>query len=45
MSGNQWEPVIIKKKLPAGVSGKSNQVLNAARRQGVQVDTVTKCKQ
>nr|CAG4648999.1 EOG090X0ILG [Polyphemus pediculus] len=38
----QWEPVIIKKKLPKGVSSKSEQVVNAARRQGLQVETVTK---
>jgi hypothetical protein len=37
MSGNQWEPVIIKKKLPAGVSGKSDQVINAARRKAIYV--------
>lgn len=39
----QWEPVIIKKKLPKGVSAKSEKVVNAARRQGLAVDTVTKC--
>nr|CAG4636660.1 EOG090X0ILG [Eubosmina coregoni]SVE70175.1 EOG090X0ILG [Eubosmina coregoni] len=42
MSGNQWEPVIIKKKMPS-TSGKSaDQVINAARRQGVAVETQTK---
>nr|CAG4642924.1 EOG090X0ILG [Evadne anonyx] len=38
----QWEPVVIKKKLPKGVSAKSEKVVNAARRQGLAVDTVTK---
>ena len=45
MSDNQWEPVIIRKKLPKGVSAKSDKVVNAARRQGLEVETVTKCKQ
>lgn len=44
MSDNQWEPVIIRKKLPKGVSAKSDKVVNAARRQGLEVETVTKCK-
>nr|CAG4650628.1 EOG090X0ILG [Sida crystallina] len=39
---NQWEPVIIRKKLPKGVSAKSEKVVNAARRQGLPVETVTK---
>nr|CAG4651476.1 EOG090X0ILG [Simocephalus serrulatus]SVE94615.1 EOG090X0ILG [Simocephalus serrulatus] len=42
MSDNQWEPVIIRKKLPKGVSAKSDKVVNAARRQGLEVETVTK---
>nr|CAG4649832.1 EOG090X0ILG [Scapholeberis mucronata]SVE93995.1 EOG090X0ILG [Scapholeberis mucronata] len=42
MSDNQWEPVIIRKKLPKGVSSKSEKVVNAARRQGLEVETVTK---
>lgn len=44
MSDNQWEPVIIKKRLPKGVSSTSDKVVNAARRQGLEVETVTKCK-
>nr|SVE73935.1 EOG090X0ILG [Daphnia atkinsoni] len=42
MSDNQWEPVIIKKRLPKGVSSTSDKVVNAARRQGLEVETVTK---
>nr|CAG4638848.1 EOG090X0ILG [Cyclestheria hislopi] len=38
----QWEPVIIKKKLPKGTSSKSEKVVNAARRQGLPVETVSK---
>jgi len=38
----QWEPVIIKKKLPKGSSSTSEKVINAARRQGVAVETVSK---
>jgi len=38
----QWEPVVIKKKLPKGASAKSEKVVNAARRQGLAVDTVSK---
>ena len=44
MSDNQWEPVIIKKRLPKGASSTSDKVVNAARRQGLEVETVTKCK-
>ncbi len=44
MSDNQWEPVIIKKRLPKGASATSDKVVNAARRQGLEVETVTKCK-
>lgn len=44
MSDQQWEHVIIKKKAPPkGVSAKSEKVVNAARRQGLEVETVTKC--
>nr|CAH0099557.1 unnamed protein product [Daphnia galeata] len=42
MSDNQWEPVIIKKRLPKGASSTSDKVVNAARRQGLEVETVTK---
>ncbi|KAK4014918.1 endothelial differentiation-related factor 1 [Daphnia magna] len=42
MSDNQWEPVIIKKRLPKGASATSDKVVNAARRQGLEVETVTK---
>lgn len=44
MSDNQWEPVIIKKRVPKGASATSDKVVNAARRQGLEVETVTKCK-
>lgn len=43
MSDNQWEPVIIKKRIVKGVSGKSEQVVNQARRQGIAVETTSKC--
>jgi len=39
---NQWEPVIIRKKLPKGVSAKSDKVVNMARRQGLPIETQTK---
>nr|CAG4645255.1 EOG090X0ILG [Leptodora kindtii] len=42
MSDNQWEPVIIKKRLPKGTSAKSESVVNSARRQGLAVETSTK---
>nr|CAG4648387.1 EOG090X0ILG [Moina brachiata]SVE93371.1 EOG090X0ILG [Moina brachiata] len=42
MSDNQWEPVIIKKRIVKGVSGKSEQVVNQARRQGIAVETTSK---
>ncbi len=40
----QWEPVIIRKKLPKGVSAKSDKVVNMARRQGLPIETQTKCE-
>nr|CAG4642191.1 EOG090X0ILG [Eurycercus lamellatus] len=41
MSDNNWQPVIITKKV-SGVSSKSEKVVNQARRQGMAVETVTK---
>nr|CAG4635190.1 EOG090X0ILG [Alona affinis] len=41
MSGNDWQPVIITKKV-TGTSAKSDKVINQARRQGVAVETVSK---
>nr|CAG4641347.1 EOG090X0ILG [Eulimnadia texana] len=38
----QWEPVVIKKKIPKGTSSKSEAVVNAARRQGVAVESQLK---
>nr|CAG4645937.1 EOG090X0ILG [Lynceus sp. MCZ IZ 141354] len=40
---SDWESVtVLRKKLPKGTSSKSEQVVNAARRQGLAVDTVSK---
>ena len=39
-----WDTVVIRKKPVGGTAGKSESAVNAARREGVAVDTVKKCE-
>lgn len=41
-SGQDWDQVVIRKKAPTNASLKDEAAVNAARRQGVQVETVRK---
>ena len=43
---SDWDTVtVLKKRAPKASAMKSEQAVNAARRQGVPVDTQLKCKQ
>lgn len=42
VSGQDWEPVVIRKKAPTTKTTQSESAVNAARRMGAQVETVKK---
>lgn len=41
-SGQDWEPVVVRKRAPSNSQLKDEAAVNAARRAGLQVDTVRK---
>jgi hypothetical protein len=43
MSGQDWEPVVLRKKPKPGVTARSQTAVNQARQQGAAVEVVKKC--
>ena len=41
--GQDWEPIVIRKKAPSAAAKKDEKAVNSARRSGAEIETVKKC--